>query len=147
MNRTGVNPGSRGGGGARIRLRSSLPCLCLCVYLLRNGADFISAARHACTLSTSGNNKNKITVRRFSCCTFPFPLGPQKCCFYEPVSFHSLQFNQRPARSTSQLNGGSAAAQTSIHAHTQTHTHFCWILGGSLERPPAKRQLMCMIVV
>lgn len=29
-----------------LRLRFSFPCLCLCVYLLQNGADFISAAQH-----------------------------------------------------------------------------------------------------
>lgn len=103
---TGVNPSSlniAGSGGRSIRpdQRSSVSfffsfsCPCLCVYLLQNGADFISAAQHNCTLSPSGNNDNKNSVRLF----FPpyvfFPVGLQNCWFYEPVSFHSLPFNQR----------------------------------------------------
>lgn len=61
----------------------SFPCLCLCVYLLRNGASSISAAQHICTQSPIGNNDIKNNVRLIFPLYVFFPVGLQTCWFYE----------------------------------------------------------------
>lgn len=70
-----------------LRLGFSFPCLCLCVYLLQNGADFISAAQHICTLSTSGNNDNKNNVTLFFLCMFSSHLASRTVDFTSPRRF------------------------------------------------------------